>query len=305
MRARRNLVAALLSVACVALVAGCGSNARGEGILFVSTRDGDYALYTMNPDGSDQGRISKERGDASKTTGLLFQIDPAWSPNGQQIAFASARGGTLDIYVMNADGSNTRNLTSTKDNDDHPTWSPDGQRIAFHRGDDHIYVMNADGSDLHRVTSTLKPEFEPAWSPDGKWLAYTQRTPGTPVREVWLVTPEGKNAHRVTSLDAESYTPAWAPDSLTLAFSSNYKGTKFGIFEIGVDGKGLDRVTAEGSADAFEPAWSPEGNLIAFSRDGAIVLTDPLGTETVLTDPADNDSSPAWLPSSASDEEGG
>ena len=104
---RCNLLACLV-VACLAIVAaGCGgSGAVGEEIVFVSTRDGDYALFGMNRDGSDQGRITEDKGDPSTPRGLLFQLDPAWSPDGRQIAFASSREGSLDVYVMDADGGN-------------------------------------------------------------------------------------------------------------------------------------------------------------------------------------------------------
>ena len=163
--------------------------------------------------------------------------------------------------------------------------------------------MNADGSGVHRVTTTLAPETEPAWSPDGHWLAYQQRVPGTPIREIWLVSPEGDDARQLTKLDAQSYTPAWAPDGRTLAFSSNDKGSRYGIFTIGIDGKGLRQVTPATSTDAFEPSWSPDGNLIAFSRDGSIVTIDPHGAETVLTDAENNDSSPVWRPVTPTDEE--
>lgn len=301
---RTSLVAFL--VACVAVVlSGCGGSGNaGEDILFVGTRDGDYALFGMNRDGGNQGRISDEQGDPSSPQGLRFQVEPAWSPDGQQIAFASSREGSLDVFVMDADGSNTLRLTSTKDNDGHPTWSPDGKRIAFHRSDGHLYVMQADGSAARRVTTTLAPEAEPAWSPDGRWLAYQQRTPGTPIREIWLVSPEGGEARQLTKLDAQSYTPAWAPDGRTIAFSSNDKGSRYGIFAIGVEGKGLRQVTPAASTDAFEPSWSPDGNLIAFSRDGSIVTINQQSAETVLTEAENNDSSPAWRPAGATDQEG-
>jgi Tol biopolymer transport system component len=303
--ARRSSVATLL-IACVALLAGgCGgSGETSEDIVFVSTQDGDYALFGTDRDGGDRTRLTDEKGDPSTPSGLLFQVDPAWSPDGRRVAFASAREGSLDIYVMDVDGTGTQRLTSTKEDDGHPTWSPDGERIAFHRGDGHLYVMKADGSGARRVTSTLAPESEPAWSPDGRWLAYTQRTPGTPIREVWVVSPDGGGARRVTKLAAESYTPAWAPDGRTIAFASNHEGPRYGIFTIGVDGEGLRQVTPASSSDAFEPAWSPDGSLIAFSRDGSIVTIDSNRSETVLTDPENNDSSPAWNPAPEIGEEG-
>lgn len=298
-------MAALFAVCLAVLVAGCGDATKpGDDLVVVSTRDGDYALFGISRDGKGQGRISEERGDPSTPAGLLFQVDPAWSPDGQQIAFASSREGSLDIYVMDADGANTRRLTSTKRNDDHPTWSPDGERIAFHRSDDHLYVMTSDGSSPRRVTTGLAPEAEPAWSPDGRLLAYQQRTPGTAIREIWLLNINSGAARQLTELDAQSYTPAWAPDGRTIAFASNHEGPRFGIFTIGVDGKDLHQVTPASSSDAFEPSWSPDGSLIAFSRDGSIVTIDAHGGETVVTDAENNDSSPAWRPAGVPEQEG-
>jgi Tol biopolymer transport system component len=263
----------------------------------VSTRDGDYALFGMNADGSDQGRLTKdEHGDPSTPSGVAFQIDPAFSPDGSRIAFASARAGTLDIYVMNADGSDTRRLTSTPANDGQPTWSPDGQQIAFQRDDgDHIYVMRSDGTGARRLTDELAPETEPAWSPDGAWIAYSRRAPGTDIRELWLVRPNGRGRHQLTRLESTAYTPAWSPDGRTIAFAARHNNIRFAISTIGVDGKG-QRLVSYSSEDAFEPAWSPDGKTIAFSRGGSIVMSDPEGKQTVVTDPDGNDSSPEWNP---------
>jgi len=72
---------------------------------------------------------------------------------------------------------------------------------------------------------------------------------------------------------------------------------------VGADGKGLRRLVRS-PPDAFEPAWSPDGSEIAFSREGAIVVTTLAGVERQLTDPEDNDSSPAWNPKPETDKEG-
>ena len=107
----------------------------------------------------------------------------------------------------------------------------------------------------------------------------------------------------LTSLGAKCYAPTWSPDSKHLAFSANPDSARYDIYTIGVDGKDLRR-PVRSEADAFEPAWSPDGSEIAFSRDGAIVVTTLVGVERQLTDPQDNDSSPAWNPSPATGKEG-
>ncbi len=302
---RSSLVACAIGL--LLLLSGCGgSSSPGNAIAYVSSQDGDYAIYGMNADGSSQGRLTDERGDVSTLEGVRFQTQPAWSPDGTKIAFASAREGSFDIYVMNSDGTGTKRLTSTKENDQHPTWSPDGNSIAFSRFSnvDHLYVMNADGTGAHRLTDDdLTAEAEPAWSPDGKWIAYSQSASRGDIREIWVVRPDGSGGRSVTKLGAKSYTPTWDPDSKRLAFSSNSAGALYDIYTVDVDGKNVERIVSS-TTDAFEPAWSPNGTDIAFSRDGAIVVTTLAGVEQELTNPENNDSSPAWNPTQAGDKEG-
>ncbi len=298
---------ALGAVGCLLLLTGCGgSGSHRTDIAFVSSRDGDYAIFGMEADGSHQRRLTDERGDTSTSGGVEFQTDPAWSPDASEIAFASAREGSFDIYVMNADGTGTKRLTSSKDNDQSPTWSPDGSSIAFARSRDggHIWVMNADGTDARRLTDDdTTAEGEPSWSPDGRWIAYTHRASGTDYREIWLVHPDGSGRRSVTKLKAKSYAPAWSPDSQRLAFSADANGIRYDIYTIGADGENLRRLV-QSQVDAFEPTWSPDGSEIALSRDGAIVVATLPGVERQLTDPKDNDSSPAWKPAPEATKEG-
>jgi Tol biopolymer transport system component len=302
--ARSSLAA--FAAGCLLLVGGCGgSGPSGDDIAFVSSRDGDYAIYLMEADGSGEGRLTDERGDTSTAKGVQFQTDPAWSPDGTRIAFASAREGSFDIFVMNADGTGTTRLTSSSANDKGPSWSPDGRRIAFSRSSDggHVWVMNADGTDARRLTDELAEEGEPSWSPDGRWIAYTHRASGSDIREIWVARPDGSGRRGVTTLGAKSYGPDWSPDSRRLAFSADRDGGRYDIYTIGLDGNDLRR-PVRSPTDAFEPAWSPAGSEIAFSRDGAIVVTTLDGVEQQLTDPQDNDSSPAWNPSPEPGKEG-
>ena len=295
---RRLLLAGALGAALTLALVACG----GEGpaprpdLVVVSTRDGDYAIYALNADGGRQVRLTEEAGDASSPRGLFFQMEPAWSPDGRRIAFASKRGGTFDIYVMNADGTGTTRLTSTKEDDSHPTWSGDGQRIAFARSPGDIVVMRADGSGARRISDPSLEEVDPAWSPDGSRIAYTRRTRGTPIREIWLMRPDGSDRHALTKHGAVATTPAWSPDGKQIAFSSNRDGELFEVFTVSAAGGSLRKVatTAEGM---FEPSWSPDGSLIAFAEGGAIYTVDLAGGEPErLTETKNNDSSPAWNP---------
>jgi Tol biopolymer transport system component len=289
------------------LASGCGgsgSGPAGDDIAFVSSRDAYYAIYVMDGDGGGQGRLTDDGGDASTAAGVQFQTDPAWSPDGTQIAFASAREGSFDIYVMNADGAGTKRLTSTSASDRSPSWSPDGSRIVFSRSSDggKVWVMGADGTGARRLTDDLAEEGEPSWSPDGRRIAYSHRGPGFDSREIWVARTDGSGRRGVTSLGAKSYAPDWSPDSTRLAFSADQNGGRYDIYTIRVDGKGLRR-PVRSPEDAFEPAWSPDGSQIAFSRGGAIVVTTLDGVERQLTDPEDNDSNPAWNPAAETDEE--
>jgi Tol biopolymer transport system component len=285
-------------VAAIAIsLAGCGGdeNARPD-LLFVSSRDGDYAIFVMNADGSAQNRLTPREGRGLDSPGrLFFQVNPAWSPDATKIAFSSRRAGSFDIYAMNADGTSTRRLTSGKANDSHPTWSADGRRIAFERDGD-IFVVAVDGSDPRRISDPTAEEGEPAWSPDGDWIAYVRRTPGTAARELWLMRSDGSGRRALTSQNAIVATPAWSPDSSRVVFASNEGGELYELYTIATDGKGL-RSVAPTATDNFEPSWSPSGDRIAFFDDGAIYSIELGGGEVEkLTDNENNDSSPVWNP---------
>jgi Tol biopolymer transport system component len=306
----RPLVSLLSTALLAALAVGCsGSTDARPDLAFVSTRDGDYAVFEMNADGEGQHRLTEAEATDPSAGSVFFQVEPDWSPDGKSIAFASQRSGSFDLYVMAADGTGTQRLTPTKDDDESsPSWSPEGDRIAFAREGD-IYVMNANGSGgARRISDVTAEETEPAWSPDGRSIAYVRREPGTPAREIWIMRPDGTGRRQLTELQSASYSPAWSPDSTRIAFATNNRISQYDIYWVTVATGRTTRVTVS-EEDSFEPAWSTDGNSIAFSENGAIHLASVVGEGASqveeITDPADNDSSPAWnpAPQPADDEE--
>jgi Tol biopolymer transport system component len=290
-------LAASLALACAVFAAGCGGGDESSSDLaFVSSRDGDYAIFVMDASGGGERRLTASEGEVEATESPFFQVEPAWSADGSRIAFVSGRTGSADIYVMSADGSGTTRLTTTTQNDSHPTWDPSGDRIAFARDGD-VYLVDAAGGDPERISDVLVEESDPSWSPDGEWIAYVRRTPGTAIQNVWVMRPDGSERRALTRQDGRTFTPAWSPDSARIVFATNAESDEvYELFTVGLDGKGLSRV-APTAGDNFEPSWSPDGTKIAYQEEGAIFTVELGGGDVEkLTDGENNDSSPAWNP---------
>lgn len=139
---------ALAAVTASAQEADADSDSGSSGLIaFFSTRDGDYEIYPMSPDGSGLSRLTHSPSDDS---------EPAWSPVCTRMAFTSLLGREQDIYLINPDGSGLSRVTDDPAGDRTIVWSPDGSRIALVSARDdmtEIYSMRADGSDVYRLTN--------------------------------------------------------------------------------------------------------------------------------------------------------
>ncbi len=261
-------------------------------MVFVSVKDGDYAIFGADADGKHARRLTKEKGDPSSPAGLFFQLQPAWSPDAEKIAFSSARDGVAHIFVMNADGTGTTRLTNTAKGDEHPSWSADARRIVFSR-EGALFEAPSGGGKAHRIGRGFGSAEDPAYSPNGKLIAFDYRMPGFQNREIYVMNADGTGIRAITHLGGTSGLPAWSPDGKTLAFQSNAHLGHYEIFTVALDSKHVRRVTAA-NVDVIQPAFTPDGK-VGFSRDGAIWVDD--GTsQTQLTSGKNVDSSPVWRP---------
>ncbi|MFC2041400.1 DPP IV N-terminal domain-containing protein [Chloroflexota bacterium] len=128
-----------------------------------------------------------------------------------KIAFISDRNGTQDIYVMDVDGTNVKQLTNDSAIETTPDWSPNGKEIAFASGpidNRDIYVMDADGHNVRQLTENTDYNSSPAWSSNGKEIAFTSDRNGN--REIYVMDADGTNVRRLTENLESDLMPAWS-----------------------------------------------------------------------------------------------
>jgi TolB protein len=198
-----------------------------------------------------EGRLESPAGGNRDTHNWL----PAWSPDGEQLAFTSNRDGNSEIYIMDAEGTDVRRLTSHPGIDTTPTWSPQGRQIAFtsdRSGTPQIYVVDVDGTGLRRITFESYCD-RPTWSPAPyNEIAYASRTgPGHDIKVVDLATNE---VRQLTFGRGTNESPSYSPNGRHLAFMSTREGRGKQIWVIGRDGRGLKRLTSIGNNEM--PSWS-------------------------------------------------
>jgi WD40-like Beta Propeller Repeat len=225
---------------------------------------------------------------------LVSPAPPAIVGNG---LIAYDAGG--DIWVVDPDGTEPRQLTSGPSVEHGATWSRDGTKIAYWATEtasapDTLVIADADGSHPRTIAThepgsaaDLAGERDLDWSPDGRHVAYSLCTVADPVcdERVFVAATDGSGASLVGDEGLTAWRPRWSPDGSLLAFAANRDGAEQGVYLMAPDGTDVRRISAVVDDDQygfFSVSWSPDGTSIATRAQGSIWLL-PAGAH----DPAD------------------
>ena len=283
-------------------------------ISFLSDRDPPvFSIFVMNADGSNPINMSKKLG--MELEGIFF-----YSPDKTKILFDSQRTGNFEIFVINADGSNPVNLTNLPGSDNYPVWSPDGTKILWERGRNIFvmnadgsdkrdlgpgrfpqwspggtrigvndegwksWIMKADGTEWHELSELLRPQPGAdtaflCWSPDGTMFVFSAayERPWPPRTLLYVINVDGSGLVEIANKkDDYGYDYAsWSPDGTKIAFHDG------DIFVVNVDGTNLVNLTGHHDFRGAFPKWSSDGEKILYSANGDIYIMNADGFNPV------------------------
>ncbi len=169
--------------------------------------------------------LGGESGAAERiTVSTRSETMPSFSPDGTKVAFSSNRSGSVEIWMADADGSGTVQLTSRGQFSLFPEWSPDSRWIVFQSTGEtgtNLYVVGAEGGGLRRLTEDSDEELQPSWSTDGEWIYFMSSRSGA--KQIWRLPAGGGEAVQVTS-DGGEFARA-SPDGTELYFTRGIYGS--------------------------------------------------------------------------------
>ena len=270
-------------------------------IIYNSKQDGNFEVYTMNPDGSNPKKISNH-----PKTDYAF----CSSENGKSIYFYSNRDGNDEIYKMNLDGLKVENISNHPSSDRVPEISKNEKWLAFQSDRDEksgeIYLMNLESKNIIRLTNNNLYEESPCFSSNGKKILFTRQikekkdTLEVSNGEIFIMDLKTKKEIRLTNKDGFDSGAKFSPNQKQIAFYGKDEITgNYDIFIMNADGTNLTNLTNDVLED-YSPTWSPEGSWLAFTRGNAenydvwIINIHTKELRRLTTQPK-RDESPFWI----------
>ena len=252
-----------------AIIELIGGGIRGIGrtrIAYISERTtGVKELYVMEYDGNDSQPLTAYKS---------IVTTPAWSPDGEKIAFTSYRKGAPDIEILSREDRRPFAFERAGGTTTTPAWSPDGSQIAFATSKDgnmEIYVADWNGKNMRRLTVNKEfVDISPVWNPrTSREIAFTSDRSGSP--QVYIMDADGTNVRRLVEEGGHAVEAAWSPDGQRIAFAwQRARTSNFDIYFHDL-ATGMNTQITHDAGDNERPTWAPDGRHIAFesSRTGS------------------------------------
>jgi TolB protein len=236
-----------------------------QGVIVLSLQDGDQShIFAYQPQSLPLTRL---------TNGPWNDIDPAFTPDGKSLVFASNRNSYWDLYMLDLSSGQVTQLTDSLEYEGAPSLSPDGLWMAYEAyssdqsGGLDIYIRQVSGNDAPiRLTDSPGADYSPAWSPLGRQIAFVSDRSGE--AQVWLADLDKTGDQRFRNLSNDALSqdshPVWSPDGRSLAWSSVKAGYHALMVMNFANGDSPDE-TSHLVGPGDWPAWSPDGRLLLAS----------------------------------------
>jgi TolB protein len=206
-------------------------------------------------------------GARTLTNGKDILLTPRFSPNSQEITYASIGAEAARVYLFNLDTGQKEIVGDFPNMSFAPRFSPDGQNVVMSlQSDDgrdaNIFEMDLRSKQMHQLTNVPAINTAPSFSPDGSRITFESDRGGT--QQIYVMNADGSSQNRISFGKGRYSTPVWSPDGKYIAFTKQGEG-KFGIGVMNPDGSG-ERILTEGFHNEG-PTWSPNSRVIMFFRE--------------------------------------